>query len=308
MRSAELELHAAGEERTAAPSREPQVLVEQGIGRLLDELRQGKSERLEQYLVFVARFHRYSLQNQMLILMQCPRATYVAGYKTWQAMGYQVRRGEQGIRVLAPRPYTRRDALTGEETERIAFKAVSVFDASQLANLGEQPLPAFFTPLADDQGALYARLLAVVQADGIAVREEFTRLAQGYSAKGRIAIREGLDSRNRVLTLLHEYTHELLHWDEQGKEQTQPVQECQAEAVAYVVAQHFGIHSPFSADYLLRWGTTPQELMAELEVVRRTAGQIIERVECPAREPAPQAEPAADALPFKGRLSEADAV
>lgn len=254
------------------------ALIDKGVQSLLAELSQGKSDRLEKYLAFAARFHRYSLNNQLLIYLQCPHATYVAGYRTWQEMGYQVAGGQKGIRILAPRPYKRENAETGEEEQAISFVTVSVFDTSQLSNLEERPLPAFFTPLADDQQALYARLAQVVQEDGITLSEQLTGKAQGYSAGGRIVLKAGLDSQSKVLVLLHEYTHELLHWEGEGKEQPIQIKECHAEAISYVVALHFGVHNPFSSDYLQHWGTTAKELMAELEVVRRTAGYIIDRL------------------------------
>ncbi|MBI1800831.1 MAG: hypothetical protein HY259_11705 [Chloroflexi bacterium] len=260
---------------------DPRRMLDQGLARLQAELQAGQFERLEQYLTFVSRFHLYSAYNQMLILEQCPAATQVAGYRTWQKLGYQVRRGEKGIRILAPQPYKRTDPESGREEAAIAFKLASVFDASQLANLAEKPLPRFFTPLADDQPALYQRLLAVVRAEGITVSTERLARAQGTSAGGRIALREGLDSRNAVLTLLHEYTHELLHWGAERNEISHPVRECHAEAVAFVVAHHFGVENPYSAAYLHHWGTTPKALVAELETVRRTAASIIRRVEQP---------------------------
>ena len=117
------------------------------------------------------------------------------------------------------------------------------------------------------------------------VSEEAMGPAQGYSAGGRIVIREGLASRNKVLTLIHEYAHELLHWGADGKRQAKAVKECHAEAVSYVVAHHFGIHNPFSADYLHSWGATAKELLAELETVRRTAAYIIDQLEKPAEQP-----------------------
>ncbi|MSP12838.1 MAG: hypothetical protein EXR62_07760 [Chloroflexi bacterium] len=267
------------EQRGIPPEFAAKALVDQGIDSLLAELAQGRSQRLEDYLTFTARFHRYSLNNQILIYMQRPDATYVAGYRTWQEMGYQVAGGQKGIRIQAPRPYKRKNRETGEEEEAITFATVSVFDASQLANLAERPLPAFFTPLADDQGALFARLAQVVTEDGIIITEQRTGLAQGYSTGGSIALKAGMDSRNKVLVLIHEYAHELLHWGGEGKEMAIQVKECHAEAVSYVVAHHFGMDNPFSSDYLHHWGTTPKELVAELEVIRRAAAYIIDRIE-----------------------------
>lgn len=253
--------------------------VDDGIRDLLGEMQQGKSDRLQHYFEFSARFHRYSVHNQLLIYLQHPEATFVAGYRKWQEMGYQVAKGERGIRILAPRSYRVTDEESHKEREIIYFTTVSVFDASQLANLDEKPLPLFFKRLEDDQQALCAQIEQAMQQDGIQVSEGELGLTQGYSSKGRVRVREGMDSTNKVLTLLHEYAHELLHWGVEGKAQAPKVKECHAEAVSYVVAHHFGIHNPFSADYLQHWGNTPQDLLAELEVVRQTASRIISRLE-----------------------------
>jgi hypothetical protein len=177
--------------------------VREGLHALAEELAAGKGDRLQAVLDFAGRFHRYSLGNQALIRAACPTATYVAGYRTWQKLGYQVRKGERGIRILAPRPYTR-TTDDGEEEERLSFAAVAVFDASQLT---EPPaLPSHRDALPDDQQERYAAVLAAVQGEGIRVEErDDLGSAEGYSAGGVIAIRRGLDSRNRLLVLLHEY-------------------------------------------------------------------------------------------------------
>lgn len=253
--------------------------IDEGVQQLLGEMQQGRSERLERYLEFTSRFHKYSLHNQMLIFLQCPHATVVAGYRKWQDMGYQVAKGEKGIRILAPRPYQVVDEETQEVHEQVKFVSVSVFDVSQLVNTTNNPVPEFFTPLADDQQELGTRLTKAMEEDKIRVTEEETGRTQGYSGRGHVAVRAGLDSRNKVLTLLHEYAHELLHWDDEGKRQDIRIKECHAEAVSYVVAHHFGLRNPFSSDYLQHWGNTPKDLAAELDTVRRTAAYIIERIE-----------------------------
>lgn len=253
--------------------------IDEGVQQLLGEMQQGRSERLERYLAFTSRFHKYSLHNQMLIFLQCPHATFVAGYRTWQDMGYQVAKGQKGIRILAPRPYQVVDEETQEIREVVRFVGVSVFDASQLVNTADNPLPQFFASLADDQRELSERLTRVMEADNIRVTEEEIGQTQGYSSRGRVAVHAGLDSRNKVLALLHEYAHELLHWDAEGKRQDIRVKECHAEAVSYVVAHHFGLHNPFSSDYLQHWGNTPKGLVAELETIRRASAYIINRIE-----------------------------
>lgn len=118
-----------------------------------------------------------------------------------------------------------------------------------------------------------------MRAEGIALRESAaTRGAQGFSANGEIVLKAGLDSRNKFLTLTHEYAHELLHWDEEGQAQSAAVKECHAEAVSYIVAAHFGIHNPFSSDYLQQWDATPELLLMELATVTKAASHIIDKL------------------------------
>ena len=264
--------------------------VREGLQALADELAAGKSERLCAVLDFASRFHRYSLCNQALIQAACPTATYVAGYRTWQKLGYQVRKGERGIRILAPRPYTR-TSDDGEEEQHVSFVAVAVFDASQLTEAPE--LPVHRDTLPDDQQARYAAVLAAVQAEGIRVEErDDLGSAEGYSAGGMIALRRGLDSRNRTLILLHEWSHELLHKRE-AKTLARARKEAQAEAAAYVVSRHFGLAHPFAADYLQSWRVlTLADLERELDAVLRAAGHIIDRLEAGSRD-APALEVAA---------------
>lgn len=256
------------------------TLIDAGIAALLAELSQGKSEQLLRYLQFAARFHTYSLANQWLIMCQCPQASFVAGYRRWQSLGYQVARGSRGIRIWAPRPYRAINPDTGEEEERVRFVAVAVFDASQLdpTQLAARPLPEFFRPLEGEPTALLERLTQVVTDAGIVLEEGLSRGAQGASMHCRIVLKAGLAPTNAFLTLLHEYAHELLHWDEEGQQLSRPIQECEAEAVSYIVAHHFGIQNPFSSDYLQQWGSDAQTLITQLFRVRKAASHIIEQL------------------------------
>ncbi len=250
--------------------------VREGLQALAEELAAGKSDRLRAVLDFASRFHRYSLGNQTLIAAQCSQASYVAGYRTWQKLGYQVRKGEHGIRILAPRPYSR-TTDAGEEEQHVSFAAVAVFDASQLT---ETPaLPIHRAALADDQQHRYAAVLAVVEAEGIRVEErDDLGSAEGYSAGGVIVLRRGLDSHNRTLVLLHEWSHEILHKGT-AKGLARERKEAQAEATAYVVSRHFGLAHPFAADYLQSWQVlTLADLERELDAVVRAAGHIIDRL------------------------------
>jgi hypothetical protein len=273
-----------------------------GLEELVHELSQGKSDHLLQYLNFAAQFHHYSRANQMLILMQMPTATHVASYKRWQELGFQVAKGETGIRILAPSiRKAKKEKIESAETEEldqpspeepdktvVRFVAVSVLDQSQLTP-EKRPL-AFFTPLEGDADSLYQHLVSAATEDGFTVVESpDTGGAEGFSRRRLIVTRTGLPSVNRALTTIHEYTHGLLHQNVHTlglrRDVTKEIKECHAEAVSYIVAKHFGIANPFSSDYLLQWGTTPETLRTELDSVVAAASHIIHQVEGPSNTP-----------------------
>jgi hypothetical protein len=276
------------QEKAEAKRSELQQTMKTGTQSLLDEIRSGKSERLLSLLAFSSKFHHYSPNNQILIMLECMHRNidpqYVAGFTTWRNMNYSVKRGEKGIPIYQPRPYSKHDEETDRDVKHLFFKVAYVFADSQVEPMkeGMPPFPTFFTPLQGDCEELCTRLVEVIRADGIIVSEvQDTAGAQGYSAAGRIGLKPGLDSTSRFLTLTHEYAHELLHPKGIRENMTKTVKECQAEATAYIVAHHFGVHNPFSSDYLIGWGNDEKSLMAEIESVQRAASTIIGHMEKP---------------------------
>lgn len=277
---------------------------------LAAELREGKSERLKAWLGFSSRFHHYSVGNQWLIMMQVaaknlPDPLWVAGYKTWERMGYHPK-GHQGIRILAPRPHTRERELADGTTEirsHVSFASVPVFTNDQLdpEEVAAKPLPEFYHDLGSDAQtqALCTRVVATLEAAGIrVVEEDLGGSMQGYSAGKKIATRTGMSSRNRIRTLVHEWAHELLHQGAENAEQrarSKQVKECQAEATSYVVLSHFGIRNEFSSDYLQNWGNDAETLLAELGQVQKAATAIITALE-PKREQSSEQERDATAV------------
>jgi hypothetical protein len=138
--------------------REAVELLDAGVQRILD------GEEFKRYLAFAARFHRYSANNSLLILLQRPNATKIAGYKRWQELGRQVRRGEEGMRILAPIFRTVEDEMSGEKARILcSFKVVKVFDISQTDPVsGAPPIPEKPRPEALPGSSSAARALAAV--------------------------------------------------------------------------------------------------------------------------------------------------
>lgn len=254
--------------------------VAEGFQNLVAELRQGRSERFQRYLDFCARFHGYSSHNQMLVFSQRPDATFVAGYQHWRELGHQVKRREKGIEILAPVTYKRKDDEEKEDRLLAGFKVVHVFDASQLVQTKEKPIPSFWQRLPDDREAVYGLVKGAVEGCGIEVREARLRGGtQGFSRGGKTTLARDRDSRSRTMTLVHEWAHEIMH--QQGGEserQNLPMQvlECQAEAVSYIVSHYLGIENSFARDYLLSYGNTAEELIGNLDQVQKASHFMIE--------------------------------
>lgn len=258
------------------------TLAERGVEELIAALEQGKSERLLEYLAFQARFHRYSFNNCLLIAIQKPDATFVAGFQRWKELSRFVRKGEKGIMILAPlmkRTRLEENAAPesgDEESSRrlVGFRATYVFDVSQTD--GEE-LPQF-SVITGDPSELVPVLRQLVSDQGIELRyEEQLGGADGVSEGGRIAIRQGLPAAEEFAVTVHELAHELLHRSERRKETTRTIRELEAEAVAFVVCRAAGLDGlARSSDYIQLYRGDKELLLHSLSHIQRVAAQIID--------------------------------
>lgn len=261
---------------------------EQALEELAEALAQGRSDTLVRYLETLSKFHHYSFGNCMLIAMQRPDATHVAGYRRWKQLGRYVKQGEKGILILAP--LVRRARSKDEEQEsKVAevgsaertrqvcgFRSVYVFDVTQTegADLPE------FSRIEGDPSDKVLKLESVIRYRGIElVYVAHLGGADGRSEGGRIVLREGLPPAERFAVLAHELAHELLHRTERRKETTRKIRELEAEAVAFVVARAAGLDGiSRSADYIQLYAGDKQLLMDSLDHIRRVASSIIEEL------------------------------
>lgn len=252
-------------------------LVSQATDRLIADLEAGKSDQLKAHLAAIGRFHRYSLGNALLIWSQRPTATHVAGFHTWRQLGRQVRKGEKGIRILAP--IVRRlaaDDRVDEEDKVVAFRPAYVFDASQTDGKSLPTLAVAQGDPSDHQQHLHRFL----ESHGIAI--EFSSLpgsVQGMSTGGRIVIRKDLPPAERFSTTVHEAAHELMHRDGEERNLPKQVRELEAEATAYAVSTAIGLEcGTASSDYILLYNGDKAALLASLERIRSVAAEIIKAV------------------------------
>jgi antirestriction protein ArdC len=250
---------------------------------LLTKLSEGiaaltSSDNWREYLTVQAKFAHYSPRNAMLILYQDPYATRVASYKRWESMGRQVRKGEHGLRILAPMLHQDLNEETGEKQTSIrGFRLVPVFDVAQTEG---DPLPEIVHLLAgDDVAGHFAQLCSVAESLGSSVQDaefEDGRNGDFTPATKVIRVKASNPPRQRVKTLAHELGHALLHKD------AEPLAELEAESVAFVVCQRLGVDtSDYSFGYVASWaGDKAQELiMASAKRIQSAADTIIDRLE-----------------------------
>lgn len=248
--------------------------ISQALGSLAEDLKNGKSESYRRFLAAMARFHDYSFGNVMLIVSQRPDASHVAGYRAWQKLGRQVRKGEKGITIMAPMLFKPKSADGSDEDGFLGFRAVSVFDISQTD--GEDlPEPPRVT---GKPGGYWDRLVRLVEAEGIAIRYESLGDINGQSRGGVIALSDELDEAERFSVLVHELAHELMH---QGPNRSEPrpskaVRELEAESVAFVVCTAIGMQTgTASSDYIQSHGGDAALLGQSLQRVQKTAERIV---------------------------------
>ena len=257
--------------------------IEQGLRQLavaVDE--QAASEEFRRHLDLQARFHRYSWGNCWLIAMTKPDATFVAGFSQWKRMGRSVKAGEKAIRIMAPCPVRRENSRTGDEEERVFFKAACVFDVSQTEG---KELPQFEVPEVHGRAdELLQRLEGVAAGRGIVVAYRQLRDGlYGSSQGGKIEIAAGHDTAQLAKTLAHELVHEATHWLQDGfvdNGVSRETRELEAEAAAYVVCRHFGLDVELRASrYIASWGGDAKKLGASLSRLSKAARELIEDVE-----------------------------
>lgn len=265
-----------------------------------------QGENYKAYLDFCAKMPRYSINNQILIMMQKPDATMCQSFTGWKEMGRFVKKGEKGIRVMAPAPYKmerEQDKLgadgkpvldkDGEPVKEVvevkvnAFKPVSTFDISQTEG---EPVPRLGVDELTGSVEGYATLMeAIKQASPVPISfENIESGAKGYYQveENRIAIQEGMSEVQTVKTALHEASHASLHNKEamnaDSDKKSRNQKECEAESVAYVVCQHYGIDtSEYSFPYVAGWSSDKEipELKASLDTIRRAASDLIVKID-----------------------------
>jgi antirestriction protein ArdC len=233
-------------------------VIAANVQSLIEQLEQGHSEGLTAYLTAMGKFHNYSFGNILEIARQKPDATRVAGLYAWNQLGRNVRKGEHGIRILAPVIGIRRkkdseaekDIRTQNQGVLVGFRSAYVFDVSQTDG---KELPELSSKVSGDVGERRERLIDFTIAQGIQLEfKESIAPALGVSYGGKIVLLPGQSTAEEFSTLVHELAHEMLHKAERRTATTKVVRETEAEAIAFVVGQTIGLNTgSASADYVV---------------------------------------------------------
>ena len=287
--------------------------IEKQLKEISERLEQGvkeifTSERYTEYLNTMSKFHNYSFNNTLLITMQKPEATLVAGYHAWQKkFNRHVKRGEKGIQIIAPAPIREEqeiekiDPVTKEpvigddgqpETEIVEmviprFRITTVFDVSQTEG---EPIAELEVPELTGSVQFYDTFMQALQnISPVPIRMmNVEGEAKGYyhQTEKYIAIKEDMSNVQTMKTGVHEVSHALLHdrevMDAEGVLKDQTTKEVEAESIAYIVCNHFGLDtSEYSFTYIASWceSRDMKALKASMDTIRKTSAEIIGNIE-----------------------------
>jgi len=245
-------------------------------------------ENYKQYLDFMSKFHDYSVNNIILIYMQKPDASLVAGYRAWQTkFNRNVKKGEKGIQILAPIPHRfviETEDADGNKIEKEikynTFRAVSVFDILQTEGEEVSTICKELTGDLEKYDKLFEKIKKFSP-----VPIEFEELDKnGYfsDTENKIALRQGMSEKQTIKTLVHEVSHAILHKKDGEEEQAdRKTKEVQAESIAYIVCNGLGIDtSDYSFGYIAGWSGSKEakQLFASMEVIKGTAKAMLEAI------------------------------
>ena len=277
-----------------------QLIQDRDLKGLSAHLKEGvkdyfNSDTYKIFLNTMSKLNNYSLNNLFLIVAQKKDASAVASFKPWQKLGRHVLKGQKALKIWAPYQVTRKDEKgqpvldkKGQEVKDTRFRLVPVFDVSQTDGK-ELPQPVYeLEGTHQDYANLYRAAKETAAAKG--VRLEISKEpmeAHGYYSptENKIVIRAGMSERETLSTIFHEMAHADLHNPKalEGQKLTRTNKELQAESVAYVVTNHYGLDtSSYSFGYLANWSKEPDslaDLEAQLSIVQKEAADLIHRLD-----------------------------
>ena len=251
--------------------------IETALNRLEQDMLSGHSQTFLEALKFWSQFHRYSFNNSILIMLQAPYTLQVAGYRAWQALGWQVKLGAKACFIRAPWLKRLPDPETGEiEPRLVGYFPTAVFPIELTVEWeeGKRPPEPMIPATGDEWEHVYicwTRRLETIY--GIQIKEQHLGNAYGMASPSSIRINERLSFTHKATTLIHEAAHIFAgHHQAEGK--TLQQRELEVEATTYVLCAQLGQEHKGAVDYLLNYQIEPDQLKANLDVIGKLVKEV----------------------------------
>lgn len=261
--------------------------LEQGVQKVMD------SDEYKNWLTFCSKFHNYSLNNQILIYMQKPDASFVAGFTKWKQLGRNVNKGEKGIMIISPTPYKKQievekiiDGESVKSTEEhtfLNFKKAYVFDLSQTSG---KEIPNIRPTLLTDKVNDYEKLkTAITNISQVPISYDNLNGPNGYYSPStdEIKIQKDLPETQTLKTMIHEIAHSVV--DDPNSELSKVdrnTKEVRAESIAFIVCDRLGLDTAdYTFKYVAGWahGNDTKTLKENMEVIKSVSDELINKIE-----------------------------
>lgn len=254
-------------------------MIGEAIDKIYEDTNKSEFNSLFNYFNVASKFYRYSNNNILLISLQKPEATRVADFDKWNSLGYAIKKGEKGIKILAPeKDKTGQNKDKEADEDNIRFSLKTVFDISQCEGM-KNDFKKNALDLGLDDKSKYLKLKTIIENTGTTVKEHKKNIPEGILNKGQIDISYSKDYSKNLRDLVNKYSSAILRETDNKKPNSQELKNYKVEAIGAIVGRAIGEDIKFNSDFCPEFYGTKDDLKTNLAKVSRVSGMILKKID-----------------------------